>query len=179
MHASGFLKASFHPEQSIAALRCYLRTREWVLDYAAAHIQHMQKALTQINIQLHHVIADMTGVTGMKIIRAIVNGERNPAVLVAMRDVRCKSDEATICKALKGNYQAEHLFAFKQALHLYDTYHVQIHECDAEIEKTLALLSLDSPTPDKPLPKARHPTKQPNTLNFDVRQSLYHFTGVN
>jgi hypothetical protein len=77
------------------------------------------------------------------------------------------------CKALTGNYQAEHLFALKQALHLYDAYQVQIHECDSEIEKTLALLSLDSPTPDKPLPKARHRTKQPNALNFDVRQSLY------
>lgn len=178
LHACGLLKASFHPEQSIAALRCYLRTRERMLNYAAAHIQHMQKALTHMNIQLHHVIADMTGVTGMKIIRAIVDGERNPAVLAAMRDVRCKSDEATISKALTGNYQAEHLFALKQALHLYDAYQVQIHECDAEIEKTLALLSLDSPTPDKPLPKARHRTKQPNALNFDVRQSLYHLTGV-
>ncbi|MEW8073681.1 MAG: IS110 family transposase [Candidatus Thiodiazotropha sp.] len=178
LHACGLLKASFRPGQSIAALRCYLRTRERMLDYAAAHIQHMQKALTHMNIQLHHVIADMTGVTGMKIIRAIVDGERNPAVLAAMRDVRCKSDEATISKALTGNYQAEHLFALKQALHLYDAYQVQIHECDTEIEKTLALLSLDSPTPDKPLPKAGHRTKQPNALNFDVRQSLYHLTGV-
>jgi transposase len=178
LHACGLLKASFRPEQSITALRCYLRTRERMLDYAAAHIQHMQKALTHMNIQLHHVIADMTGVTGMKIIRAIVDGERNPAELAAMRDVRCKSDEATICKALTGNYQAEHLFALKQALHLYDAYQVQIHECDSEIEKTLALLSLDSPTPDKPLPKARHRTKQPNALNFDVRQSLYDLIGV-
>ncbi len=178
LHACGLLKASFHPKQSIAALRCYLRTRERMLDYAAAHIQHMQKALTHMNIQLHHVIADMTGATGMRILRAIVGGEYTPAVLSEMRDVRCKSDKATICKALTGNYQAEHLFALKQALNLYDAYQVQIHECDAEIEKMLALLSLDSPTPDKPLPKARYRTKQPNALNFDVRKSLYDLTGI-
>lgn len=178
LHACGLLKASFHPGQDISALRCYLRTRERMLDYAAAHIQHMQKALTYMNIQLHHVVADMTGVTGMKIIRAIVGGERNPAVLAAMRDVRCKADEVTICKALTGGYQPEHLFALKQALNLYDAYQVQIQECDAEIERSLAILSLGSPVPDKPLPKARHNTKQPNALNFDVRKSLYALTGM-
>lgn len=178
LHACGLLKASFRPEQSIAALRCYLRTRERMLDYAAAHIQHMQKALTYMNLQLHHVITDMTGVTGMKIIRAIVAGEREPALLAAMRDGRCKSDEPTICKALTGNYQPEHVFALKQALNLYDAYQVQVHECDVEIEKVLATLSLGKPAPEKPLPRPRHRTKQPNALNFDVRQSLYALTSV-
>lgn len=177
LHACGLLKASFRPEQAIVALRCYLRVRERMLDYAAAHIQHMQKALTHMNIQLHHVIADMTGVTGMRIIRAIVGGERDPEALATMRDSRCKADEATICKALTGNYQPEQVFALKQALALYDAYQIQVHECDVEIEKALARLSLGSPAPDKPLPKARHRTKQPNALTFDVRQALYQLTG--
>ena len=149
-----------------------------MLDYAAAHIQHMQKALTHMNIQLHHVIADMTGVTGMRTIRAIVGGECDPAILTSMRDGRCKSDETTIRKALTGNYQPEHFFALKQALNLYDAYQVQVRECDVEIEKSLALLSLNCPEPEKPLPKARHRTKQPNALNFDVRQALYALVGV-
>jgi transposase len=178
LHACGLLKASFRPKQAIVALRCYLRTRERMLDYAAAHIQHMQKALTHMNIQLHHVITDITGVTGMKIIRAIVGGQYDPSTLAVMRDGRCKSDQATICKALTGNYQPEHLFALKQALNLYDAYQVQVKECDVEIEQSLTLLSLDSPEPDQPIPKARHKTKQPNALNFDVRQALYGLVGV-
>ncbi|WP_245929657.1 IS110 family transposase [Leucothrix pacifica] len=177
LHACGLLKASFRPKQDIVALRCYLRTRERMLDYAAAHIQHMQKALTHMNIQLHHVITDIMGVTGMKIIRAIVGGQYDPVTLAAMRDGRCKSDQATICKALTGNYQPEHLFALKQALNLYDAYQIQVKECDVEIEQSLAMLSLDSPEPEQPIPKARHKTKQPSALNFDVRQALYGLVG--
>jgi len=122
LHSCGLLKASFMPERDIAALRCYLRTRERLLDYAAAHIQHMQKALTYMNIQLHHVISDVTGVTGMKIIRAIADGERNPAALAQMRDNRCKASIETICSALNGNYQPEHVFSLQRALLLYDAY---------------------------------------------------------
>ena len=91
LHACGLLRASFRPGRDIAALRAYLRLRERHLDYAAAHIQHMQKALTFMNLQLHHVVSDVTGVTGMKIIRAIIAGERDPKVLATMRDVRCKA----------------------------------------------------------------------------------------
>ncbi len=89
LHACGLLRASFRPGRDIAALRVYLRLRERLLDYAAAHIQHMQKALTLMNLQLHHVVSDITGATGMKIIRAIVSGQRDPQVLAMMRDVRC------------------------------------------------------------------------------------------
>jgi transposase len=122
LHAFGLLRASFRPGREIAALRVYLRTRERHLDYSAAHIQHMQKALTFMNLQLHHVISDTTGTTGMKIVRAILAGERDPAVLATLRDTRCKASEQTICAALSGNYQPEHLFALAQALSLYDFY---------------------------------------------------------
>jgi transposase len=178
LHACGLLRASFRPGPDIAALRAYLRARERHTDYAAAHIQHMQKALTFMNIQLHHVVATITGVTGMKIIRAIVAGERNPDKLAAMRDVRCKESLDTLRHALVGNYQPEHVFALKQALALYDFYQQCIDECDAEIERAVALLNLARPVPEAPLPKARHRTKQPGEPNFDVRSAMHQLAGT-
>ncbi|MEO6024805.1 MAG: hypothetical protein ABIP64_17175 [Burkholderiales bacterium] len=108
--------------REIAALRVYLRARERHLDYAAAPIQHMQKALTYMNLQWRHVISDGTGITGMRIIRAIVDGQRDPQVLAALRDTRCRASIETVRAALVGNYQPEHLFALKQALERYDFY---------------------------------------------------------
>lgn len=178
LHACGLLRASFHPDREIAALRSYLRLRERHLDYAAAHIQHMQKALTHMNIQLHHVVADITGATGMNIIRAIVDGERSPVVLATMRDVRCKSDIATIQNSLVGNYQPEHVFALTQALAMYDAYQAQLELCDQQIAHTLLRLAQQKAPPCAPLPKPRHRTRQPNALNFDVRAMLYQLTGV-
>jgi transposase len=178
LHACGLLRASFRPGRDIAALRAYLRHRERLLDYAAAHIQHMQKALTFMNLQLHHVVQDITGVTGMKIIRAIVAGERNPQTLAEFRDVRCKSSIETIQAALVGNYQPEHVFALTQSLALYDFYQARINDCDVQIEQALAVLKADKPEPEQPIPKARHRIKQPNAVNFDVRTTLYQLIGV-
>lgn len=131
-----------------------------------------------MNIQLHHVITSITGVTGMNIIRAIVAGECDPDKLAAMRDVRCKESLETIHGALVGNYQPEHLFALKQALALYDFYQRCIDECDAEIERVVAALNINRPIPEAPLPKAKHPSKMPNDPGFDVRQALYQLTGT-
>lgn len=152
LHACGLLRASFRPGPDIAVLRAYVRARERHTDYAAAHIQHMQKALTFMNIQLHHVVATITSVTGMKIIRAIVAGERNPDKLAAMRDVRYQESLETIRNALVGNYQPEHVFALKQALALYDFYQHCIDECDAEIERTVGLLNIGCALPCINLP---------------------------
>ena len=105
LHEYGLLRASFRPKGELAALRAYLRQRERLLDYAASHIQHMQKALMQMNVQLQHVVTDMTGVTGMSIIRAIVAGERDPAVLAAYRDRRCHASVDKIAAALTGNWR--------------------------------------------------------------------------
>src|SRR5438552_10517429 len=113
LHEYGLLRPSFRPPAEIAGLRAYLRQRERLLDYAAAHIQHMQKALTQMNLQLHHVVSDITGVTGMAIVRAIVGGERDPAVLASLRDRRCHATAETIQNALTGHYRPEHLFALE------------------------------------------------------------------
>jgi transposase len=178
LHACGLLRASFRPGRDIAALRVYLRLRERHLDFAAAHIQHMQKALTLMNLQLHHVVADVTGVTGMKIIRAIVDGQRDPQVLAQMRDVRCKASLETVRAALVGNYQPEHVFALTQALALYDIYQTRVDECDTQIQAVLATLTEEKASPSAPLPKARHRTVQPNAVNFDVRPVLYQLAGV-
>ena len=178
LHSCGLLRASFHPDREIAALRSYLRLRERHLDYAAAHIQHMQKALTHMNVQLHHVVSDITGLTGMRIIRAIVAGERSPSVLAAMSDRRCKAGVDVIEAALVGNYQPEHLFALSQAVAMYDAYQAQLIVCDQQIAQTLIKLSQVKLRPTAPLPKPRHNTRQPNALNFDVRTLLYQLVGV-
>lgn len=178
LHACGLLSASFRPTREIAALRAYLRLRERHLDYAAAHIQHMQKALTLMNMQLQNVVTDITGATGMKIIRAIVAGEREPAELAKMRDVRCKASQQTIEASLVGNHQPEHLFALAQALSSYDFYQVRVQECDVEIERSLAVLNQAKPEPTVSLPKPRRQTRQPNAIQFDVRASLYQLVGT-
>nr|ELR5042260.1 IS110 family transposase [Providencia stuartii]ELR5084499.1 IS110 family transposase [Providencia stuartii] len=178
LHACGLLKASFRPEAAIAELRAYMRVRERLLDYAAAHIQHMQKALTYMNIQLSIVVSDISGVTGMKIVRAIVAGEKDPNVLAKFRDPRCKADEQTISAALNGNYQPEHLFALRQAVLMYDAYQLRVDECDVQIELVLDRLCMDSSDPVEPIPKPKNRTKQPNAMTFDVREKLYRLIGT-
>src|ERR1700722_14754328 len=130
----GFLRARFRPQAEIAGLRAYLRQRERLLDYAAAHIQHMQKALMQMNLQLHHVVSDITGVTGMSIIRAIVGGERDPAALATHRERGCHASVERMGQALVGNYREEHVFALTQALELYDAYQTKVTACDKQIQ---------------------------------------------
>jgi transposase len=178
LHEYGLLRASFHPEAKIAALRAYLRQRERLLDYAAAHIQHMQKALTQMNLQLQHVVADITGATGLRIIRAIVGGERDPAVLAALRDHRCKASEETIRQALVGNDREEHVFALAQALELYDTYQAKVADCDGRIAAVLDRLQAERPAPAAPLPAPRHQAQTANALAFPAREALHRILGV-
>jgi transposase len=177
LHQFGLLRGSFHPPEEIAALRAYMRQRERLLDYAGSHIQPMQKALMQMNLQLHHVVSDITGKTGMRILRAILDGERDPLVLAELRDMRCKASVETIAKALEGNYRPEHLFTLEQSVRLYDTYQKQVDECDSRIESVLRRLSHPEP-PTEPLPAPRHRTKQANALKFDVRAALYAMIGV-
>lgn len=178
LHSFGLLRASFRPDHDIAILRSYLRQRERLTEYRAAHIQHMQKALMQMNVQLHHAVADIAGVTGLSIVRAIVNGERDPAVLIQYRDVRCKKPPEILLRALTGNWQPEHLFALEQAVSLFDFYQEKIRECDVKIEESLHQLCQSSSEPEGTLLPARHRTKQPNQLAFDVRPLLWKITGV-
>jgi transposase len=178
LHEYGLLRASFRPQAEIAGLRAYLRQRERLLDYAASHIQHMQKALMQMNLQLHHVITDITGTTGLAIIRAIVAGERDPTVLASYRDRRCHASVETVCQALVGNYREEHIFALTQALELYDVYQTKVTACDKQIEVILKRLKQTAAPPATKLLPARQRTRQPNALTFDVREALHAILGV-
>ena len=178
LHEYGLLRASFRPQAEMAGLRSYLRQRERLLEYGAAHIQHMQKALTQMNMQLHHVVSDITGVTGLLIIRAIVAGERDPAVLASYRDRRCHSSVETVCQALVGNIRDEHIFALTQALELYDVYQSKVVACDKQIEAILKRLKNSAPPPASKLPANRQKGRAPNAPAFDARAALHAILGV-
>ena len=177
LHQYGLLRGSFRPREALARLRALLRHRERMVDYAASHIQHMQKALMQMNVQLHHVVTDITGLTGMQIVRAICQGERDPGTLARFRDSRCKATEGEIREALTGHYRAEHVFTLRQALELYDAYRTKIIECDEEIERALAEVNRDrcADIPE-PLPKRRDAGGR-NEPRFDVRAALYTLLG--
>jgi len=180
LHSFGLLRASFRPKGQIAELRSYVRQRERLLEYAASHIQHMQKALTEMNLQLHHVVADITGATGLRIIRAILAGERDPNVLAGLRHYSCHASAETIAKALTGSYRAEHLFALEQALALYDAYHEKASACDARIEAVLKELSIHRGHDHGSAPRAarlRNRTDKANALAFDVREALFALLG--
>jgi hypothetical protein len=145
--------------------------------YASHHIQHMQKALEQMNIKLNQVISDITGVTGMKIIRAIISGERNPLKLARMRNPRCNNSEATISKALQGNWRSEHIFALQQAVELYDFYKKKIIACESRIQRHLE--SFDDRSNGTPLEKPpRNSRGSSNKFHFDARHYLHRMTGV-
>ncbi len=177
LHTYGLLQGAFRPADQIVVLRSYLRQRTTLVQYAAAHVQHMQKALQQMNLLLHHVVSDITGLTGMTIIRAILAGARDPQVLAQYRDPHCKHGVEIIAKSLEGNYRAEHLFALEQAVTLYDVYQTQIAACDVRIEQYLA--SLDKVTEELPPPPPK-PRQRPkhNQPRFDARTYLYQLTGV-
>lgn len=178
LHTYGLLQASFRPEAEMCALRAYVRHRDNLLRHRSAHIQHMQKALQLMNLQLTNVITDITGQTGMQIIRAIVAGEHDPVTLARYRDPRCFSNEAQIAKALTGNYQPEHLFALKQALELYDFYGLQIKACDEEIEHKYSAIKPVVAIEAAPLPPAKRRKRSKNDPDFDLRSQLYQLLGV-
>jgi transposase len=178
LHQHGLLRGSFRPRDGLVRLRAYLRHRERLVEYAASHIQHMQKALMQMNVQWHHAVAAIAGATGMRIIRAIVGGNHDPDQLAKYRDVRCRASEATLRDALTGNYRSEHLFALRQAVELYDIHQAKIAECDVEIESVLRELNASRETPPLPLPPTRQTKVCRNEPEFDVRPALYTLLGT-
>ena len=137
LHSVGLLRASYRPDQEVCAIRSLLRHRESLVQMAATHVNHMQKALGQMNLQLHHVISDITGLTGLAIIDAILCGERDPVVLARLRHERIKASEEVIAKSLVGDYRAEHLFTLRQSVRAYRSYQTLIDDCDAEIRRCL------------------------------------------
>ena len=170
----GLLRGAFRPSDAICALRSLWRQRGMLLKTQGRHVQHMQKALTQMNIQLTNVISDVVGETGQKILRAIVAGERDGQVLAAMKNVRIRASEAEIAKSLQGNWRTEHLFALKQALAMFDFIGLQLVECDREIEAQLQSLQVHDGEPATGKKRSR----PRNAPKFDLRTQLYRMCGV-
>jgi hypothetical protein len=171
------LERSFRPPDSIMALRAYNRQRQMQIRYAASHVQHMQKALEQMNVKLTEVLADITGLTGRRIIEAILKGERDPFNLAALRNAQCHNDQETIAKALEGTWREEHLFELRQAYDLYKFHHQQMGECDRMIEAELA--KMPNRAGDKSFePKPRKTGRKQNTLTFEASGPLFKALGV-
>jgi len=155
LHSVGLLRAAFRPGQDICAVRTVLRHRNELVAAASQHVQHMHKALTQMNLQIHHVISDITGLTGRAIVDAILAGERDGAELAKLRDPHIKADIETIRKSLEGNWRPEHLFTLRQSRDLYRIYEQQIVNCDPEIEKMLRDFEPRTDPVERPLPPDR------------------------
>src|ERR1700688_3288950 len=179
VHAVGLLRGSCRPEQAICTVRSILRHRNDLVQMASSHVQHMQKALDQMNLQLHHVISDITGMTGIAILEAILAGERNPHTLATLRDRRIKASADTIAKSLVGDYRREHLFTLRQSLMAFRHYQELIGACDTEIAEYLEAFESKVDPPEVPLAKSQEEQK-PNSdpPHFDLRSHLHRIFGV-
>src|SRR5438128_6896667 len=179
LHTSGLLRGACRPEDEVCVLRSSLRQRRMLVAMASRAVQHMQKALEPMHRKLTEVVSDITGKTGMTIIRAILAGERAPQRLATSRDTRCKPDQGTIAKALTGHWRTEHLLALQQAVDQYDVLAQQLRACDGHIEGCLRTfvpaVAVASPpsTPVRPWRSSRS-----NPLSFAVQASLEAMTGV-
>jgi len=170
----GLLRGAFRPTEAVCVLRALMRQRGMLLRDQGRHVQHMQKALTQMNIQLTNVLSDIVGETGQKILRAIVSGERDSEVLAAMKSKRIRASQDEIRKSLQGNWRAEHLFALKQALGMFDFIGTQLTECDYEMEQQLLKLQVHDGTPSE----GRKRRGSRNAPKFDLRTHLFRMCGV-
>lgn len=180
LHRLGLLNGSFRPDAEMVVLRTYLRHRAELIQHRAPPILQMQKALQPMNLQLHHVLSDITGVTGMQILRAIVAGERDPKVLARFRQPGCKADEATIVKALTGSWRQEYVFTLQQSLAVFDFFTTQINACDTEIERHFAAIKprWDAPADLPHLPPAKPTSRTKNKPAESTRQHLFRIVGV-
>jgi transposase len=177
LHSYGLLRASFRPPDSVLALRAYWRQRQMQVRYAASHVQHMQKALEQMNVKLTQVVSDITGVTGMLIIGAILEGQRDPIQLARLRDERCHHTEGQIALALEGTWRPEHLFELRQAHELYQFHHRQITECDQQAEAELARFPNRAGEKTRDV-KPRKRGRKSNDVRFEAAGPLFRALGV-
>lgn len=180
LHSYGLLSGCFRPAAEIHPLRAYWRQRGTLVKQRSQQTQRMQKALEQMNVQLHKMLSDITGVTGMSIIRSILSGQRDPVKLARLRHASVKSSEENIVHALTGNYREEHVFSLKQSVELYDIYRVKIDECDDRIQQYMNTLQCKSGSGKKKgtPPKASLRKRRKNQPDFDLRGALYKTTGV-
>lgn len=180
LHSVGLLKASFRPPDEICVLRSLWRHRESLIQMAAEHIQHMQKALSQMNLQLHHVLSDIVGVSGMAIPDAILAGQRDPARLASLCNRRIRSSRQTVAKSLEGDYRPEHLFTLRQSLTAYRFYKHLMAEVDLELaQKTRKLPRAEHASDKRPAgTKKRIYQRAGNEPSFDLKEELFRITGV-
>jgi transposase len=185
LHSVGLLRGAFRPDGDVCAVRSLVRHRSDLVQMTSQHIQHMHKALTQMNVQIHHVISDITGLTGLAIVDAIVGGQRDAQELAKLRDPHIQASEETIRKSLKGNWRSEHLFTLKQSRQMYRHYQEQIAACDEEIEKLLVAFQPRVDPEEKPLPpdrKKKQRGRKKKNMNpkagFDLRTESYKLFGV-
>jgi transposase len=180
LHSVGLLRASFRPAQDICAVRSLLRHRASLVDMATCHVQHMQKALDQMNLQLHHVISDITGTTGLAILDAILDGNRDVQTLAALRDPRIKASHETIAKSLVGDYRQEHLFTLQQSVGLYREYQRRIAACEEEMQRLMK--GLGTKADPAILPTAKDSVKKckvmPPARAMALREEAYRILGV-
>jgi transposase len=179
LHTVGLVRGSFRPTATIVALRAYLRHRQTLVETASTYVHRMQKALTQMNLQLPLVISDLTGQTGMRILRAIVAGQRDPAQLAQHRDRRCHATLAQVTAALTGHYRPEHLFVLQQNLELFDMCQTQLAACDRAVAAHVATLTATAAPPAEALPAPRTSARpRGHEPTFEMRTPLHHLTGV-
>jgi len=177
LHSFGLLTPAFRPEDAIVILRTYWRHRANLTQACATQINLMQKSLEQMNVQLHKAISDITGVTGMKMIRAIIDGERDCKRLAQMRHIRVKSSEADIVKALTGDYRDEHLFTLQQAVEIYDMYQEKMEACDHRIASYIKTFKKKGNATEIRKIKGSGKRRK-NQPYFDLKGHLYEMTGV-
>jgi len=177
LHTYGLLRRSFRPTAEIVEFRQYMRQRDTLVHSAGDQVRRMHKALTLMNIHFQTVISDITGTTGMAIIRDIVAGERDPAVLAQHRDPRCRASVEKIEAALTGNYQPEHLFALRHALELYDLHQKLILECDNESARLLDSINKQAGRDAKPMPRKRR-KRTTKGAKVDYASRLHALVGV-
>jgi transposase len=178
MHSYGLLKSSFRPADQVCVLRSLIRHRSNIIRYRSSHVLHMQKSLHQMNLQLDNVISDITGATGMQIIRSIVAGNRDASSLAKFRDHRCRSTEEEIRKSLEGNYRTEHVFTLKQSLQFYDFYTQQLIACDDEIEKVYRQIAAKAPENYKLPNNCKKANKDKNSPSYDLQSHLFRSYGI-
>lgn len=179
LHSVGLLRGSYRPAHDVCAVRSLLRHRDSMVKISATHIQHIHKALTQMNLQIHNVIRHITGLTGLAILDAILAGERNPKKLAALRHGRIKASAEVIEKSLEGDYLPEHLFTLKQALQSYRHYQQMIRACDQEIEAYLTDFEARiDPDDTPPPPRVKQTKPKGNEPDFDLRSHLYRVFGT-
>ena len=179
LHAVGLLNNSFQPTDEIRIARTLWRQRGNLVAEASTTIQRMHKVLTEMNVQLGSVLSDISGVSGMKVIGAILEGKRDPWQLAALVQPEVKASPKDIAKSLEGNWREELLFVLRQHVELYQTFQKKISDCDLQLRKHLESMGSKVDLPSEPLgprPKGKKGSK--NAPQFDLRAELYRITGV-